>query len=64
MLSIGKLIGKRHNINISNGVYILSGKNKKMMAKVHMTKNRMFSMFLQVEILFNLKATIEDNNGL
>ena len=64
MLSIGQLIGKRRSINISNGVYILSGKNKKMIAKVHMTKNRMFSIFLQVEILFNLKATIEYNNGL
>ena len=64
LLSIGQLIGKRHSINISNGVYILSRKNKKMIAKVHMTKNRMFSMFLQIEILFNLKATIEDDNGL
>ena len=33
-----------------------------MIAKVQMIKNRMFPMFLQVETLFNLKATIEDNN--
>ena len=35
-----------------------------MIAKVKMTKNRMFPMFLQIETLFNLKATIEDNNWL
>ena len=35
-----------------------------MIAKVKMTKNRMFPMFLQIETLFNLKAIVEDNNWL
>ena len=64
LLSMGQLIEKWHIINTCNGVCTVSDKNKKMIAKVQVTKNRMFPMFLQAEILFSLKATIEDNNWL
>ena len=43
-----QLTEKEHIINISNGVCTLSDKNKKMITKMQMTKNRMFLMFLQV----------------
>ena len=62
LLSMGQLIEKWHIINTCNGVCTVSDKNKKMIAKVQVTKNRMFPMFLQAETLFSLKATIEDSN--
>ena len=62
LLSMGQLTEKWHIINICNGVCTVSDKNKKMIAKVQVTKNRMFPMFLQAETLFSLKATIEDSN--
>ena len=46
--TINKIIKiKMHIINISSGVCIVCGKNKKMIAKMQMTKNMMFPMFLQ-----------------
>ena len=44
-----KLTKKRHIINISNGIFILSDKNK------------MFLMFLQEDTLLHLKVTVKDN---
>ena len=64
LLSMRQLIEKLHIINIFNGVCTLSDKNKKMIAKVHMTKNRMFPMFLQPKTLFSLKAIVEYSNRL
>ena len=48
--TINKIIKiKMHIINISSGVCTVCGKNK-MIAKMQMTKNMMFPMFLQEEI--------------
>ena len=64
LLSMGQLTETWHIINIFNGVCTLSDKNKKMIAKVHMTKNMMFPMFLQPKTLFSLKAIVEYSNWL
>ena len=41
-----QLTEKWHIIKISNGVFTLSDKNKKMIAKIQITKNKMLPMFL------------------
>ena len=46
LLSMRQLIEKWHIIKISNGLFTLSDKNKKMIAKIKITKNKMLPMFL------------------
>ena len=46
LLSMRQLTEKWHIIKISNGVFTLSDKNKKMIAKIQITKNKMLPMFL------------------
>ena len=53
---------KKHLTTISNGVCTIGDKNKIMIAKVQMTKNKVFPIFLQVETLFSLNAIVENNN--
>ncbi|WVY95447.1 hypothetical protein V8G54_034535 [Vigna mungo] len=64
LLSMGQLLEKRYKVRIDNEVCEIMNKDNKNIARVKMTKNRMFPLSLQTRSLMNFQAMVKDDNWL
>ncbi|WVZ02786.1 hypothetical protein V8G54_023592 [Vigna mungo] len=64
LLSMRQLSEKGYKVRIDNGVCEIMNKDNKNIARVKMTKNRMFPLSLQTRSLMNFQAMVKDDNWL
>ena len=64
LLSMGQLSEKGLKIIIDNGVCTIENQKNELVAKVKMTKNRMFPLPLQTDLIWSFSAIVMDTNWL
>ena len=64
ILSIGQLLEKGHTIQMEDSTLTLKDKNKKVIAKVHMSKNQIFSINIKTEIKRCYQAYLKEESRL
>ncbi|CAM8990990.1 unnamed protein product [Rhodiola kirilowii] len=64
LLSLGQLSERGHSISIRDGVCTVEGKDRRIVAKVPMTKNRMFPWILKKEVEVNFQTMVRDSSWL
>ena len=64
LLSIGQLSEKGLKIIIDNGICTIVNQKNELVAKVKMTKNRMFPLPLQTDLIMSFSAVVMDTNWL
>ncbi|WVZ24352.1 hypothetical protein V8G54_002896 [Vigna mungo] len=64
LLSMRQLSEKGYKVRIDNEFFEIMNKDNKNIARVKMTKNRMFPLKLQTRSLMNFQAMVKDDNWL
>ncbi|XP_048234351.1 uncharacterized protein LOC107262074 [Ricinus communis] len=64
VLSLGQLLEKQFEIYLKNGALVMKDNKGNLIAKVEMTKNRMFILKLQSDYMKCLKASASDSSWL
>ena len=64
LLSLGQQSEKGHKIVLQNGFREIKGKNDKPIARVKMTKNRVFPLSIHTKYLMNLQTMIKDSSWI
>ncbi|KAL0541197.1 hypothetical protein IC582_021236 [Cucumis melo] len=64
ILSLGQLLEKGYNILIKDYSLLIRDNHYKMIAKVEMTKNRMFLLNIQTDVAKCLKSCLKDTNWI
>ncbi|KAL0546348.1 hypothetical protein IC582_016256 [Cucumis melo] len=64
ILTLGQLLEKDYNILMKDYSLLIRDNHDKMIAKVQMTKNRMFLLNIQTDVVKCLKSCLEDPNWI
>ncbi|CAM8882173.1 unnamed protein product [Rhodiola kirilowii] len=62
LLSLGQLSERGHSISIRDGVCTIEDKDRRIVTKVPMTKNRMFPWILKKEVEVNFQTMVRDSS--
>lgn len=64
ILSLGKLLEKKYEIHMVNQTLMLLSDRKKVLARVLMSNNRMFTLNIQPDVVKCLKACMKNADWL
>ncbi|KAK2991588.1 hypothetical protein RJ640_000959 [Escallonia rubra] len=64
IISLGQLLEKGYDIHMKDGALVIRNKDRELIAKVEMTKNRLFTLDIRSEIMRCMKSVIKDDSWL
>ncbi|KAK2993694.1 hypothetical protein RJ640_027046 [Escallonia rubra] len=64
IISLGQLLEKGYDIHMKDGALVIRNKDRELIAKVEMTKNRLFTLDIRSEMMRCMKSVIKDDSWL
>ncbi|KAK2989425.1 hypothetical protein RJ640_017680 [Escallonia rubra] len=64
IIGLGQLLEKGYDIHMKDGALVIRNKDRELIAKVEMTKNRLFTLDIRSEMMRCMKSVIKDDSWL